>query len=437
MPKRLRPLGVCSVLAWPFAAFYSSLPRLWRKPSARSETQFKAKPSPSIVNAPSHPFPHYWERMFGSGRAILSLRDSYRRDLARSSRPPASNTSASTPFSTTKSACTTKMPTDNPVYNFSYVDQIYDGLLQNGVRPFVELKLHAREAGGAARSCRIVLVPPDRLATEGLGRNGATLVSHFAQHLVDRYGIDEVSQWYFEVWNEPNLDFWAGDPQRRNLRPALRYDGARAKKRESAPARRRSRHRASRLGRSLYRSRRARTTFPSISYPRTSMATTRRRMFSAPTKRFREHRWFAAPCRKSTTRCGLPPGPALPLIWSEYNASYKNEPAVTDAPFMAPWLADTIRQCDGLVDILAYWAFSDVFEEQGVVKQPFYGGYGLIAEDGLPKPAFNAFKLLHRLGDQRIEVPRIPHWSRGGRRHTRGRGLEPVSPRASRRCPRT
>ena len=71
---------------------------------------------------------------------------------------------------------------------------------------------------------------------------------------------------------------------------------------------------------------------------------------------------------------------------------------------MAPWLADTIRQCDGLVDILAYWAFSDVFEEQGVVKQPFYGGYGLIAEDGLPKPAFNAFKLLHRLGDQRIEV---------------------------------
>jgi len=71
---------------------------------------------------------------------------------------------------------------------------------------------------------------------------------------------------------------------------------------------------------------------------------------------------------------------------------------------MGPWLADTIRQCDGLVSMLAYWAFSDVFEEQGVVKQPFYGGYGLIAEDGIPKPAFNAFKLLHRLGNQRIAV---------------------------------
>src|SRR5437899_4093107 len=96
--------------------------------------------------------------------------------------------------------------------------------------------------------------------------------------------------------------------------------------------------------------------------------------------------------------------PDLPILWSEYNASYKNEPQVTDAVFMGPWLADTIRQCDGLVDSLAYWTFSDVFEEQGVVKQPFYGGFGLIAAGGLPKPSFNAFKLPHRLGDQRIPV---------------------------------
>ncbi len=71
---------------------------------------------------------------------------------------------------------------------------------------------------------------------------------------------------------------------------------------------------------------------------------------------------------------------------------------------MGPWLADTIRQCDGLVDSMSYWSFSDVFEEQGVVKTPFYGGYGLIAEDGIPKPAFNAFKLLHKLGDESIQI---------------------------------
>jgi len=77
---------------------------------------------------------------------------------------------------------------------------------------------------------------------------------------------------------------------------------------------------------------------------------------------------------------------------------------VTDSTYMGPWLADTIRQCDGLASSMSYWAFSDVFEEQGVVKTPFYGGYGLIAAGGIPKPAFNAFKLLHKLGDQRIEI---------------------------------
>ena len=96
--------------------------------------------------------------------------------------------------------------------------------------------------------------------------------------------------------------------------------------------------------------------------------------------------------------------PKSPLIWSEFNATYSNEPAVTDSVFMASWLPDTIRQCDGLTEMMSYWTFSDVFEEQGVVKTPFYGGYGLIAEGGIPKPAYAAFALLHKLGNQRINL---------------------------------
>jgi xylan 1,4-beta-xylosidase len=51
---------------------------------------------------------------------------------------------------------------------------------------------------------------------------------------------------------------------------------------------------------------------------------------------------------------------------------------------------------------MSYWTFSDVFEENGVVRTPFYGGYGLIAERVIPKPAFNAFALLHMLGETRL-----------------------------------
>ena len=43
------------------------------------------------------------------------------------------------------------------------------------------------------------------------------LVYNFAKHLVDRYGADEVAQWYFEVWNEPNIDFWTGQPKKPHI----------------------------------------------------------------------------------------------------------------------------------------------------------------------------------------------------------------------------
>ena len=53
---------------------------------------------------------------------------------------------------------------------------------------------------------------------------------------------------------------------------------------------------------------------------------------------------------------------------------------------------------------MSYWAFSDVFEEQGIVRTPFYGGFGLVAADHIPKPALNVFRALHELGNQRLPV---------------------------------
>jgi xylan 1,4-beta-xylosidase len=229
------------------------------------------------------------------------------------------------------------------------------------------------------------------------------LISNLAQHLVDRYGIDEVSRWYFEVWNEPNIDFWAGAPKDstyyslydtaaralKKVNPALRVGGPATA--QAAWVDRFIRHTTDNgvpldfISTHVYGNDSAQDVFgTNETIPRTQMV--------------------CRAARKVHDQVKASSRPDLPIIWSEYNASYKNETGVTDSVFMGPWLADTIRQCDGLVDILSYWTFSDVFEEQGVVQQPFYGGYGLIAEGGLPKPAFNAFQLLHQLGDRRIAV---------------------------------
>jgi xylan 1,4-beta-xylosidase len=79
-----------------------------------------------------------------------------------------------------------------------------------------------------------------------------------------------------------------------------------------------------------------------------------------------------------------------------------NQQEITDSTYIGPWMANTIRECDGMTSMMSYWSFSDVFEEQGVVKTPFYGGYGLIAEDDIPKPSLTAFAILHQLGTRRI-----------------------------------
>jgi xylan 1,4-beta-xylosidase len=108
--------------------------------------------------------------------------------------------------------------------------------------------------------------------------------------------------------------------------------------------------------------------------------------------------------RKVHDQVKASPMPQLPIIWSEYNAAYDNTQEITDSDYMGPWIANNIAQCDGLQDDMSFWTFSDVFEEGGVAKSPFYGGFGLIAPGNIPKASFNAMAMLHRLGDKRIAL---------------------------------
>jgi xylan 1,4-beta-xylosidase len=353
------------------------------------------------ANAASHPFPHFWEKMFGSGRAVLSLRDSYRRDLREVQKITEFKYARFHAIFQDENGVYDEDPQQRPIYNFSYVDQIYDGLLANGVKPFVELSFMPRKLA-AAESLHSFWYKPNVAPPKDWAK-WADLISAFTQHLIERYGIDEVASWYFEVWNEPNLDFWAGDPKQttywqlydhtalaiKKVNPRLRIGGPATAQAAWVDAF--LKHCAEAkipvdfVSSHVYGNDRAQDVFNSNeNIPRDKMV-----------------------CRavsKVHDQIKASSAPNLPLIWSEFNASYMTEPDVTDSVYMGPWLADTIRQCDGLTEMMSYWTFSDVFEEQGVVKTPFYGGYGLIAAGNLPKPAYDAFLLLHKLGDRRITL---------------------------------
>ena len=103
------------------------------------------------ASAPAHPFPHFWEQMFGSGRAVLALWDSYRRDLRDVKQITGFRYVRFHAIFHDEVGVYDEDAQGHPLYNFSYVDQIYDGLLAGGVRPFVELsfmpsKLAAKDA---------------------------------------------------------------------------------------------------------------------------------------------------------------------------------------------------------------------------------------------------------------------------------------------------
>jgi xylan 1,4-beta-xylosidase len=230
------------------------------------------------------------------------------------------------------------------------------------------------------------------------------LVRRFTAHLVERYGIEEVSKWYFEVWNEPNIDFWGGKPKQRTYFELYAHTSRDIKSVDSrlrvgGPAT----AQAAWVSEFLHFTAQAGVT-PDFISSHVYGDDTAENVFGTH-ERIARDQLVCRAVAKIHNQIAHSSFPTTPLILSEYNASYLNIPEVTDTSYMGPWIASTIRQCAGMVDMMSYWTFSDVFEEQGVVKTPFYGGYGLIAERSIPKPAYNAFALLHKLGDRRIDVP--------------------------------
>ena len=373
---------------------------------AQSTTPLRAPIPEAIdidIHAPLQDFPHFWEKMFGSGRAILTLRESYRNDLRA--------VKAITEFEYVRfhaifhdeTGIYSEDEQGDPAYNFSYIDQIYDGLLANKVRPLVEISFMPRELSSDPAALHPFWYKPN-VAPPKNWHKWDQLVRAFAQHLVQRYGEGEVAQWYFEVWNEPNIDFWAGTPQQstyfelydhtaralKSVSPKLRVGGPATAAADWVDA-------------FLAHVEQANVPLDFVSTHGYADDTVEHLVHT--TENIPLDQRVCRAIQKVHTQIALSNLSNLPLLWTEWNVPSFGKLHARDTTYVGAALADDIRQCDGLVDIMSFWTFSDVFEENGPKKEPFDGGFGLIAMGGIKKPSYVAFALLHNLGPQRLAVP--------------------------------
>jgi xylan 1,4-beta-xylosidase len=361
------------------------------------------------LNAPTEPFPHVWERAVSGDWAKQALRRDYQDQLLEAHRDlgieslrfhGALSTAMSVyvpvldfgGFQLPRPATLTQDP-----YSFFNVDQVYDFLVQHGMHPYVELSSmpDALAAPGGGRILFYGFNTSEPADYAAWGR----VVGDFARHMVDRYGLREVRKWPFEVWNEPNLPFFSGDEQayfRLYRYAAEAIKDVDAGLQVGGPA--------TSAGQFSFGAPRA----PGPVYYRQFMewATANNVPVDFGSAHGYETDTGAGPEGAATffklNRAATPAG--LPLYISETNISASIGDLRLDKSDAAAGFLKTVVETVGVVDALAYWAFSDIYEEFSQADNPFSGSFGLITIHGIKKPAYRLMQILHKVGTRRVPL---------------------------------
>lgn len=285
------------------------------------------------------------------------------------------------------------------VYNFTYLDRVFDRYLENGIRPLIELGFMPAPLASGERTVFFWhgnVTPPRDMGA------WCALVKNTLMHLIERYGAEEVRLWPIEIWNEPNIaPFWAGNMQdyfdlyEATAQTVKALDGA---LRVGGPAI---------CG---VDTERWLTSF--FSYCETKglpLDFVTRHCYTGGDPR-RSGQYFyhdmARPTRMieelRQTRAIMAQYKSvanLPLYITEFNTSYNSRCPVHDSAFSAPYIARILSEMGEYADSYAYWTFSDVFEEEGVPHSEFHGGFGLVSGSGVKKPTYYAFEFFARAGE--------------------------------------
>ncbi len=345
---------------------------------------------------PTKAFPHFWEHTVGSEHAPFALRADWQTQMLRC------HSELGFQHVRFHALLSDEMGTlvceeGKLLYSFFNADQIIDFLLSIGMRPFVELSFMPETL---ASGCTTVFSYRGNVTPPKDYSQWATLIQNLTAHWVERYGAAEVRKWFFEVWNEPNLQaFWTGSQEDyfklyrytvtaiKSVDESLRVGGPVTAdnqwipqfldycKNNAVPVDFVSTHH-----------------YPTDAFGK-SGADTITQLQHAPRGVLKDQ------VSKAREEAG-----GLPLYYTEWNISSNPRDPLHDEPFAAAFVTRIVMEARGLVQGYSFWTFSDIFSENYFPSVPFHGGFGLLNLHGIAKPAYRAFQLLHGLGTELLEV---------------------------------
>lgn len=287
-----------------------------------------------------------------------------------------------------------------PLYNWQYVDMLYDFLLSIDVKPFIELSFMPEELASGTQTVfwwKANVTPPKSY------EKYQDLISAFVNHLTDRYGRAEVSSWYFEVWNEPNHGaFFSGSMDEyfqmyqiaaetiKSVEDSYRVGGPATAgpgwitelldfcADNDVPIDFISTHEYGVLG-----------FFDEFGNHQIQMVDPDRIVKSVR----QVYDWVSAS-----------QFPDLEIHFTEWSSSYSPADPIHDTYQNASYVLNTLLKTRHIATSMSYWTFTDIFEEGGVPQRPFEGIFGLLNVHGIKKPTYQAFRYLNQLGDKALTL---------------------------------
>ncbi len=292
-------------------------------------------------------------------------------------------------------------PNGNIAYCWTYLDMLLDFLVGLRLKIFMQLSYMPSALASENRAffwCNVNTSAPKDI------KNWCDLVNAMIRHCIQRYGRETVSQWCFEVWNEPdNEKFWHGTKEEYfqfYLATALAVKSADSQIKVGGPGVTLFSNTSNKWLADFMRFcelSAAPLDFVSIHVYGEYSSEEEEYLFPVLNKRRLVDQDVTEQISRQISEIRKTGG-SIKVYISEWNLTVRQRFLVRDTAFMAPYIADSFFKLATSADMLGYWTMSDMIEELAPPSELFHGGLGLMTNNGIPKPSVLSLSMISRLG---------------------------------------